>query len=212
MKRTLTAKDEIPVLPETIPVTIPELPARLRITTIEQFRACSDPLRAKILGIIQTQPATAKQIADRLDATPGAIGHHLHLLEEAGLAQVVARRLVRGVVAKYYTRTARLFDYDLPSELTGATTVALDMVRQVWSELADSSHETTPDAHQSVSSPHVRLAPDRVQRYRERLQSLVDDLLHEPIDANGVVYSFCLAMFLAPSYLQTAPSLVEQNE
>ncbi len=167
---------------------------------MEQFRACSDPLRAQILGIIQTQPATAKQIAERLNATPGAIGHHLHLLEEAGLAQVVARRLMRGVVAKYYTRTARLFDYDLPHELTGDTTIAQDMLRQAWSELAEMPGE---DAHQYVSASHVRLSPERAQHFRKRLQSIVDDLMAEPFDENGSVYSYCTAWFIAPSYLQT---------
>src|SRR6266852_9431044 len=111
--------DTVPVLPEDVPVTMPELPARLMITTFEQFKAVSEPVRSRILGIIQNQPATAKQIADRLGATPGAIGHHLHVLEEAGLAQIVARRLVRGIVANYYTRTARIFNYDLPEDVTG---------------------------------------------------------------------------------------------
>src|SRR5260370_29032906 len=105
--------DTIPVLPDDVPVTMPELPTRVMITTFEQFKAISEPVRSRILGIIQNQPATAKQIADRLGATPGAIGHHLHLLEDAGLAQVVARRLMRGIVANYSTRTDLIFKYDL---------------------------------------------------------------------------------------------------
>ena len=72
--------DAIPLLPDDIPVTMPELPVRFVINTMQQFKAISDPVRSRILGIIQNQPATAKQIADRLGATPGAIGHHLHVL------------------------------------------------------------------------------------------------------------------------------------
>jgi DNA-binding transcriptional ArsR family regulator len=52
---------------------------------------------------------TTKQLATRLDGTPGAIGHHLRVLERAGLARIVALRLTKGIVAKYYARTARLF-------------------------------------------------------------------------------------------------------
>src|SRR5215469_16750833 len=111
----------IPVLPEDVPVTMPELPIRFTITSAQQFKAISDPMRSRILGIIQNQPATAKQIADRLGATPGAIGHHLHVLEAAGLAKVIARRLVRGIVANYYTRTARIFTYDFPDEIAGGS-------------------------------------------------------------------------------------------
>src|SRR5262245_26610582 len=57
---------DLPLLPESVPVQMPDLPPRLAITTLEQFRAVSDPVRSRILGIIQNQPATAKQIAQRL--------------------------------------------------------------------------------------------------------------------------------------------------
>src|SRR5262249_19643406 len=99
-------------LPEDVPVEMPTLPLTLTLTTAQQFKAFGDPVRVRILGIIQQQPATAKQIAGQLGIPPGTIGHHLQVLERAGLAQVVARRLVRGIVAKYYTRTARLFNFD----------------------------------------------------------------------------------------------------
>src|SRR5712664_2114043 len=102
--------DVIPVLSGDVPVTMPELPIQLVINTVQQFKAISDPVRSRILGIIQNQPATAKQIADRLGATPGAIGHHLRVLEAAGLAQVVARRLIRDV----YQITFRLFQITFP--------------------------------------------------------------------------------------------------
>ena len=86
---------EIPLLPEDVPVTMPALPPTLIINTAQQYKAMGDPTRVKILAIIQQQPATAKQIADRLGIAPGTAGHHLQSLEAAGLAQVVARRLVR---------------------------------------------------------------------------------------------------------------------
>src|SRR6202011_5901751 len=105
--------------PDDVPVTMPELPQSVSITSLQQFKAISDRTRSRILGIIQNQPATAKQIADRLEATPGAIGHHLHVLEAAGLAKAVARRLTRGIVANYYTRTARIFDFSLSREIAG---------------------------------------------------------------------------------------------
>src|SRR5262249_32758062 len=90
------AQSAVEVLPEDVPVTMPDLPPMFTITTEQQLKALGDPTRTRILSIIQNQPATAKQIADNLGATPGTIGHHLQVLEEAGLAQVVARRLVRG--------------------------------------------------------------------------------------------------------------------
>ncbi len=194
--------DVIPVLPENVPVTMPDLPAKLVVNTGQQFKAISDPIRSRILGIIQNQPATAKQIADRLGASPGAIGHHLHVLEAAGLAQVVARRLVRGIVANYYTRTARIFKYDLPREVTGDTSINLDIMAKAYEELAEAEANKEEDVNQCAGFPHIRLSSERARYYSERLQALVDDILSESADPDGKVYGILVSMFMAPAYMQ----------
>src|SRR5205807_7365585 len=138
--KALQRKEELDALvamPEDVPVTMPELPLRLVINTVLQFKAVNDPIRSRILGIIQNRPATAKQIAERLGATPGAIGHHLHVLQAAGLAQVIARRLVRGIVANYYTRTARIFTYDFPDEIAGGGSGSLEIMSKARDELVE---------------------------------------------------------------------------
>jgi DNA-binding transcriptional ArsR family regulator len=194
--------DAIPVLPEDVPVTMPELPARVSITTFEQFKAISEPVRSRILGIIQNQPATAKQLADRLGATPGAIGHHLRVLEEAGLAKVVARRLVRGIVANYYTRTARIFTYELPEDVKGGVSTALDIMDTARNELAEAQTTLKEDPCQCISFPHVRLSPERARHYMQRLDTLLEDLLHEQPDPDGKVYGILMSMSRSPSYMQ----------
>jgi len=194
--------DAIPVLPDDIPVTMPELPIRLTITTVQQFKAIAEPVRSRILSIIQNQPATAKQIADRLGATPGAIGHHLHVLEAAGLAKVIARRLVRGIVANYYTRTARIFTYDFPDEGTDSALGSLEIVMKARDELAEAAVSVKEDLYQQIGFPHVRVSPERARAYYERLESLTEDLLRETHDPNGEVYGVLIAMFKAPAYMQ----------
>lgn len=194
--------DAVPVLPEDVPVTMPELPIRLTITTAQQFKAIAEPVRSRILGIIQNQPATAKQIADRLGATPGAIGHHLHVLEAAGLAKIIARRLVRGIVANYYTRTARIFTYDFPDEGTGSALGSLEIITKARDELAEATVSVEEDPYQSVGFPHIHVSPERARAYYERLKALTEDLLHETPDPNGQVYGVLIAMFKAPAYMQ----------
>jgi len=197
------ARDAIPVLPDSVPVTMPDLPMQRVISTEQQLKAISDPTRSRILGIIQNQPATAKQIADRLGATPGAIGHHLRILEAAGLAQVVARRLTRGIVANYYTRTARIFKFDLPPEIVGDRSIELDIITTARDELADALAETADDPYATNSFPHVRLSPERAKAYYERIDALVEDILREPYDPTGDVYGILVAIFRSPAYLQT---------
>jgi DNA-binding transcriptional ArsR family regulator len=195
--------DTLPTLPGSVPVTMPELPPQLIITTAAQFKAIAEPTRSRILGIIQSQPATAKQIAARLSIAPGAAGHHLQVLEAAGLAQVVARRQVRGTVAQYYTRTARIFTYALSPEVTGGVSPTLEIMTSAANELAETVAEGGAEERcQHISFPHVRLAPERAQAFEVRLEALVADLLREPHDPRGQVHGICVALFRAPNYLQ----------
>ncbi len=191
------------VLPEEVPVAMPELPIQLKINTVQQFKAMGDPLRWRILNLIQHQPYTAKQIAERLKASPGTIGHHLQVLEACGLAQVVARRMVHGIVAKYYTRTARIFLFDFPSEVTGNTSTSLKIMTDARDEMAETIETEGEDAVLSSGLPHMRLSPERAEIYMKRLCALVDDFLKEPLDPDGQVYTLYTALFKAPSYLQT---------
>lgn len=203
--------DTVPVLPDDVPVTMPELPARLMITSFEQFKAISEPVRSRILGVIQNQPATAKQLAVRLGATPGAIGHHLHVLEEAGLAKIVARRLVRGIVANYYTRTARIFKYDLPKDVTGGEGVSLEIMNKARDEMAEAEATIDDDPYRSDGFAHIRLSPDRARYYSERLHALIDDVLHEAPDPDGSVFGIFVAMFMSPPYMQ-GPSTTSSSD
>jgi DNA-binding transcriptional ArsR family regulator len=190
------------LLPGDVPVPMPELPLSLPLTTAEQFKAFAEPVRTRILGIIQNQPATAKQIADRLGIAPGTVGHHLQVLEAAGLAKIVARRLVRGIVAKYYTRTARIFNFDLPREVEGDTPLTLHIVDDARDELAETMAERDEHAVCTCGFPHARLSPERAKVYEERVGALIDDLTAEQPDPNGQVFGLVAAFFFAPGYLQ----------
>jgi DNA-binding transcriptional ArsR family regulator len=205
MSHTDPTLDEIAELPDG-PVTMPTLPPTLALTTPQQVKAIADPLRARILGIIQHQPATAKQLADRLGVAPGSVGHHLQILEAAGLAQVVARRLVHGIVAKYYTRTARIFTFEVPPEVLGESSWDLELLAQAQAELAEALGTRGESACLSVGFPHMRLAPERARVYQERLEALVNVLISESPDPDGQVYGLSFLFFLASSTLQAGDS------
>jgi DNA-binding transcriptional ArsR family regulator len=202
--------EDVPVLSDHIPVVMPELPARFAITTMEQMKAIADPTRDRILGIIQQQPATAKQVADRLKMAPGTINHHLQVLEAAGLAKVVARRLIRGIVAKYYTRTARIFEYCFAPEIVDQESISLQILTSARSELAETLASGEDDLVViNASSPRMRLSPERIKAFDERLKALIDEFIHEPYDSNGEVYTLCAAFFKAPPYLQHVQDLAD---
>lgn len=198
-------REEPDVLPEDTPVIMPELPLSLTVSTPQQMKALADPIRHRILGIIQNRPATAKQIADRLKMSPGTIGHHLQVLEAAGLAKVVARRLVRGIVARYYTRTARIFTYDFPPDVTGAVPTLVRFLSDARDELAEALVDGGQHLLVKTAFPHSRLTPERIAYYQQRLIELVDEFIAEPADGDGMLYSLSVALFQAPPYLQDTP-------
>lgn len=194
--------DALDALPEDVPVPMPELPLKLVINTVQQFKAVNEPIRTRILGIIQNRPATARQIADQLGATPGTIGHHLHVLEAAGLAQVVARRIRHGIIANYYTRTARIFTFEFPPEVRGERSTTLDFVTDLSDEISETLAEKGEDAVYETSFPRVRLSPERLEVYKKRLDELINEFIAEKPDPHGQVYSLFAALFLAPRYVQ----------
>jgi DNA-binding transcriptional ArsR family regulator len=208
-------EETIPVLPEQIPVQMPDLPPRLIINTAAQYKALGDATRTRILGIIQQQPATARQIAERLRMPHGTVGHHLQSLEAAGLAQIVARRLVRGIVAKYYTRTARLFLYESPQEAgVEVPPIALTILTHLRDEVAEVLTERTDTdtaGGMRVGFPHARLSPERAQEYEQRLNALIDEFVEEPSAPDGLVYGLGFALFVAPAYVQVTPSIREES-
>ena len=199
-------RSEPEALPDDAPVTMPDLPLSLDVDTPQQMKALADPIRHRILGIIQSRPATAKQIADRLKMPPGTIGHHLQVLESAGLAQVVARRLVRGIVAKYYTRTARIFTYNFPDVVTGKVSALVRFLTDARDELAETLVDGGTDALVKTAFPHARLTPERQAYFERRLMELVDEFIAEPATDEGTVFSLSVAFFQSPPYLQDGPA------
>ncbi|NIM02462.1 MAG: helix-turn-helix domain-containing protein, partial [Acidobacteria bacterium] len=62
-----------------------------------------------ILDLLSDTAATTSQIAAALDMPKGTVGHHMKVLEQAGLVRIVRTEKVRAIEAKYYGRTARTF-------------------------------------------------------------------------------------------------------
>ena len=53
--------------------------------------------------------ASIQELAQALSAAKGTIGHHVRVLEGAGLIRVAETKKVRGVTEKRYLRVARQF-------------------------------------------------------------------------------------------------------
>jgi DNA-binding transcriptional ArsR family regulator len=146
-----------------------ELADSLDVTTAEQHRALGNLTRSQILGLLNDRAATISQLATALGVLKGSTSYHLRLLEQAGLVRVVRTRKVRGVVERYYGRTARRFELDAP----GAVPHPPGMLLRVAASAVDRAppaKDTDPDL---VTSSHAGLDPDRAHEFRRRLQELI---------------------------------------
>jgi Predicted transcriptional regulator len=202
-----TGFDAEAILPDHVPVALPVLPPSLRVHTVQQFKALGDPTRSLILQIIKHEPLTAKQLGERLHVPASTVGHHLQVLEAAGLAQICARRLVHGIVAKYYVRTALLFVFDFAPDVGPVAEGYLRHLTAARDQLADlvAEQAAVPDIDELINNigfPHARISKARVDEYAKRLFELVYEFATESPDPDGQVYGLCTAFFVSPSYLQ----------
>jgi DNA-binding transcriptional ArsR family regulator len=136
----------------------------LVVSEPERLRALADDLRVRIITILRERAASTTELAEKLGLPKGTVGHHLKVLEKAGLVRVVRTRKVRALTEKYYGRTARLFivkSGDEPLEgLPGA------MLRQAAEEAGDDAN---------VGLVHARLSPADARRFERRLERLLED-------------------------------------
>ena len=91
------------------PVPDYELADTIELTTAEQVRAISDPLRTTILGLLHERAATVTELSTAVKRPKSTVAHHVKVLTEAGILQVVRTRRVRAIEERFYGRAARMF-------------------------------------------------------------------------------------------------------
>ena len=79
------------------------------LNSFDQIKILSDPRRLAILRRLMAGPATLTHLGQALGEHPAWIRHHLKLLEQAGLVELVSVQVSSGVIEKFYQATARLF-------------------------------------------------------------------------------------------------------
>ena len=92
---------------------------RIIATNYEQFRALEDPIRGKIVQLLHKKQLNVEQISRRLKKfgykkAVTTIRHHVEILKNSGLIEIVKIEESRGAVTKYYGSSTKLLDFTLP--------------------------------------------------------------------------------------------------
>jgi DNA-binding transcriptional ArsR family regulator len=170
----------------------------------KQLRALGDPVRSRVVMMLRERAASTTELATAMEMPKGSVGHHLKVLETAGLIHVVRTRKVRALTEKYYGRVARLFvlkgDEGMPDELRGGV-LAATMLRHAADEVIAAGN---PDEDDASALIHVRLAPEQRHRFEQRMNRVVADLQRAE-DPEGSSYALAYALFRAPTPLPPPP-------
>lgn len=156
-----------------------------------QLRALGDDVRTKIVALLRERAASTTELAAKLGIPKGTAGHHLKVLERAGLVRVVRTRRVRAMTESYYGRVARLFVIRCDDEGGDDELVpflAATQLRAAAEELAASGTVSTQ------ALMHARLSPADARRFVRRLDKLVADF-HESARPDGDAMGLTIALY-----------------
>ena len=92
---------------------------RIIAINYEQFRALEDPIRGKIVQLLHKKQLNVEQINRRLKKSGykkaiTTIRHHVEILKNSGLIEIVKIEESRGAMTKYYGSSTKLLDFTLP--------------------------------------------------------------------------------------------------
>jgi len=133
-----------------------------------QLRALADPFRTQLVQLLRDQAHSTQELSETLAIPKGTVGHHLKVLESAGLIRVVRTRKVRAVTEKFYGRTARLFLYQTEDPADGRAISAVTL-RQAANEV-----ELAPVVT-GFGLVRARLSRKDMDRFERRTKKLMDD-------------------------------------
>lgn len=154
----------------------------------ERLKAIADDTRAKILRVLQDGPASAKELSELLEMSHGRIGHHVKVLREAGLIEVVDERPVRAVIERFYGLAFDRLSFDVE---------AVDRLRFT---LHQAAREAAPGADQPLQ-PAARFLTARISDadasdFHRRLGELADEFVARNAPTAGRVYGLLGAIFV----------------
>ena len=113
---------------------------RIVTTSTDQARAIEDPARAKIVGVLYKKSLSAEQISNQLKKSGfkkalTTIRHHLDILKEAGLIEIVKIEETRGAITKYYGTSTKLLGYNAPEDFDSKYSSAIKLTAQKLEEI-----------------------------------------------------------------------------
>ncbi len=181
------------------PVPDYELEDTIELTTAEQVRAISDPLRTTILGLLHERAATVTELATAVKRPKSTVAHHVKVLADAGILRVVRTRRVRAIEERFYGRAARMFYVGL-----GRAGGRLPPDFNDFEVAADES-KSAYDAGQLRSFiRHARIPDERAAEFWQRVDRIIHEFDRLP-RSGDTTYGFTVGLYPILDYPTLPP-------
>jgi len=176
-----------------------ELADRIGLTQPSQVKAIGHPLRTTILGLLHERAATVTELATALERPKSTVAHHVKVLFEAGLLQVVRTRRVRAIEERFYGRTARMFYVAVERGPEGEE---LPRDFNDFEVAAGESAGAFRDGKLWGFIRHARISEEQASEFWERMAELVAEFDRLP-RSGETMYGFAVGVY--PTDQQTLP-------
>ena len=168
-----------------------DLADRIALTKPSQVKAISHSLRTTILSLLHERAATVTELAVAVGRPKSTVAHHVKVLSEAGLVQVVRTRRVRAIEERFYGRTARMFYVGVESSSDG------DDLPPDFNDFEVAARESVA-AHRDGKLwgfiRHARISEEQASEFWERMAQLVTEFDQLP-RAGETVYGFAIGVY-----------------
>jgi DNA-binding transcriptional ArsR family regulator len=168
-----------------------ELADRIALTSPEQVKALSHPLRTTILHLLHERAATVSELARAVGRPKSTVAHHVSVLVDAGLLQVVRTRRVRAIDERFYGRTARLFYVSVERSADG------DELPRDFNDFEVAAGESAAafrDGKLWGFIRHARISEAQASEFWERMAELVAEFDRLP-RSGGTMYGFAVGVY-----------------
>jgi DNA-binding transcriptional ArsR family regulator len=168
-----------------------ELADRIALTRPMQVKAIGHPLRTTILALLHERAATVSELAVALERPKSTVAHHVKVLAEAGLVQVVRTRRVRAIEERFYGRTARMFYVGVERGAEG------DELPRDFNDFEVAARESSGayrDGKLWGFIRHARISEAQASDFWERMTDLVAEFDQLP-RSGETVYGFAVGVY-----------------
>ncbi len=201
-----------------------------RITDLDTLRAVSDPLRVQIVELLQEEPLTVKQVAEKLGLAPSKLYYHFTTLEKLGLIEVAETRMVANMVEKVFTSNAGALDVDPAifrfsregdnEPFTTAIASVVDATREdIIRSLQARQFQLEQGAPEKsrrfiINRVISRIPEPRVEEFQERLVQLLQEFEQEnDASVRGAKHQpYALTVAFYPSFYFEAPKSKKEKK